>query len=546
MSKQLHISPFVEQAEPNLVRLGIHSSAADLKYKYNDILTDIEELRRKRKGEDLELIRYIAESDFWFFYWFIIQQKKKSLLEHPFIYSACQEIDREENYTMYMWARGHWKSSLRTHAKTIHRLIQDPTRRVGIFSCTRDLAKTHLREMKGWLESNPLLPKLWPHIFYENPKRQALKWSELDGLYLKGNNLKEPSVGAYGLVDHMPTGCHFSDLLFDDLVDPNNTNTDSQIEKVKDSFSMADNLGDTTEESWFTVLGTRYHFNDLYSDLIKTGKWKVSERASEVDPETGKGLKGGIPVLLPAAMLQDKFDKQGEYIYSSQNLLNPVAESRQGFKRSWIVKPLSRPELKDMNLYVICDPANSKTKRTDYTVMVTIGLDALHNYWLVDIVRDRLNLMERWIKLKELVYKYQPMDVAYERIGMQSDIDFFNIKMDEEAVYFKITEVGGITAKVERIKRLVPLFQNQKFMLPHSLLYENYEGKTQDLIEIFLEEEFNKFPYSQHDDILDAMSRIFDITLTFPAVKAVQTEKKKFKWGNPFEEESAEYSWMAV
>jgi hypothetical protein len=67
--------------------------------------------------------------------------------------------------------------------------------------------------------------------------------------------------------------------------------------------------------------------------------------------------------------------------------------------------------------------------------------------------------------------------------------------------------IGGSLSKVDRIKRLIPLFEQAKIiLLPRTL----YDGSMRDLVYDFIEQEYTAFPVSQHDDMLDALSRICD------------------------------------
>jgi phage terminase large subunit-like protein len=73
--------------------------------------------------------------------------------------------------------------------------------------------------------------------------------------------------------------------------------------------------------------------------------------------------------------------------------------------------PLKRDNL---NVYIVVDPANSKKKSADYTVMLAIGLAANKDYLVLDIVRDRLSFAERADRLFDLVAKWKPIAVGYE------------------------------------------------------------------------------------------------------------------------------------
>jgi len=73
----------------------------------------------------------------------------------------------------------------------------------------------------------------------------------------------------------------------------------------------------------------------------------------------------------------------------------------------------------EMRNYILVDSASSKKKGSDHTVMVVIGLGADQNYYLLDAVRDRLNLSERCKELFRLHRKWRPERVGYEKYGMR-------------------------------------------------------------------------------------------------------------------------------
>jgi hypothetical protein len=78
----------------------------------------------------------------------------------------------------------------------------------------------------------------------------------------------------------------------------------------------------------------------------------------------------------------------------------------------------------------------------------------------------------------------------------------------EEKYRFPIYKVGG-RLKTERIKRLVPLFEQRRILLPTSWHRTTADG-TRDLVHDLIEDEYMAFPVPVHDDMLDALSRICD------------------------------------
>ena len=154
------------------------------------------------------------------------------------------------------------------------------------------------------------------------------------------------------------------------------------------------------------------------------------------------------------------------------------------------------------------DAANGKRSTNDYTSMWVIGLGQDENYYVLDMIRDRLNLTERASALMALHRKWKPTSVRYERYGMMADIQHIKDLQRRENYRFEIVEVGGQTPKVDRIKRLVPLFEQGKFWFPQSLHKTDCDGRLHELVGDFIEQEFLAFPVSMHDDMLDALARI--------------------------------------
>ena len=198
----------------------------------------------------------------------------------------------------------------------------------------------------------------------------------------------------------------------------------------------------------------------------------------------------------------------------------------------------------NLNFYLLGDPAGTKRKRSDYTCFVVLGVSADHQIFLVDLVRDKLNLRQRWEAYRDLYLKWQPMESAYEEYGMQTDREYFEERMGIEGVYFTITPLGGHLEKKARIRRLQPVFENKKFLIPHELIYQR-DGRPVDLIHEFIVDEYSKFPFPQHDDILDAISRIRDLNVVYPAITRPKAVPRR-KFYDPLSEDKRKgVTWMA-
>jgi predicted phage terminase large subunit-like protein len=351
----------------------------------------------------------------------------------------------------------------------------------------------------------------------------------------RATNPKEATVEAWGLVDGMPTGKHFSLMVFDDVVVPGSVTTPDMIEKTTSAFQLADNLG--ARGGAKRVIGTRYHFNDTYRSIMESGT-----AIPRVYPATVDGTPDGEPVLLTREEIAAKRRVQGPYIFACQMLQDPAADESQGFKREWI-RYYDEVFPGGLNKYILVDPANGKRKHNDYTAMWCLGLGKDQNIYVLDILRDRLNLTERARVLMEWHRKWQPQrrhGVRYEKVGMQADIDHIKDVQAKENYRFEIEPVGGTTAKNDRIKRLIPYFEQGRFYFPRTWHYTDYEGVVRDLVRDFVEQEYTAFPVPVHDDMLDALARIAepDLDLIWPKGR----EKGRKDYG--FEESPGKEHWM--
>jgi len=426
-------------------------------------------------------------------------------------------VQGNPNGHLDLWAREHGKSSIITFGLTIQDILNDPEITVGIFSYSRPIAKAFLRQIKVEFESNEMLRALFPDILWANPHRDAPKFSEDDGIIVRRKgNPKESTVEAWGLVDSTPVSKHFKLLVFDDVVTGESVSTPEMIAKVTTAWERS--LALSTEGGVVRYIGTRWHYADTYRTILERGA--AIERRY---PATVDGTAGGEPVLFSTERLAEIRQRMGPYTFAAQFLLDPAAERDQAFHDDWLryFDP-DEGSTDEMRKYLLVDPASSKKKGSDFTVMAVIGLAPDENFYLLDAVRDRLNLTERGDKLFGLHRKWRPERVGYEKYGMQADIEYVREKQRRDNYRFEVIELGGRLSKPDRIRRMVPIFQAGRFYLPTSLWRVTHEGRREDLVTIFVEQEYKPFPVAVHDDFFDAISRICDEELgaTWPSASA--------------------------
>ena len=166
----------------------------------------------------------------------------------------------------------------------------------------------------------------------------------------------------------------------------------------------------------------------------------------------------------------------------------------------------------------------------------------------------------------------QSVSVGWERYGLQSDVEYFDERMKVEGIPFRVDELNwandSAQAKPARIDRLEPDFRNHRLLLPlavhedgepkvwhvdanpesktyQTVIYEDFRGLTKkqqeflaagegDLlarsikrldsekqvydVTVRLIEEYLQFPVGLHDDLLDALSRFYDMDMALPVI----------------------------
>lgn len=447
----------------------------------------------------------LGRTDLFFLLVFILKIK---IAMHPWIFARCREVQRNPNDHLDLWGREHFKSTVITFALTIFDIINNPDITVAILSHTKAIARGFLKQIKKELEQNSDLWDLYPDVFYRDPAKNSPRWSVDGGIEVKRTqNPKEATVEGHGLVDGMPTGGHYKLLVYDDVVTKDGVNTPEQIHKTTEAFQMSDNLG--SEGGHRRYIGTRYHLFDTYSVMIDQ---KIA--TPRIHPATYNGKEHGIPVLLSRETLEKKRRAQGPYVFSSQMLLNPVADASMGFKLEWIIKDDIdyNAAMKRLWRFIIVDPAGGKQRKdNDFTTILVIGYGEDGKFRVLDIRRDRMRLTQRADALMELHRKWRPGLVAYEEYGMQADIEHIQFRQKQDLYEFNIHPLGGNMNKKLRILRLVPYFEGGRIILPTYLHQLDYQGQTRDLVKDFIEEEYTAFPVLKHDDMIDCLARIEDL-----------------------------------
>lgn len=268
----------------------------------------------------------------------------------------------------------------------------------------------------------------------------------------------------------------------------------------------------------------RWHEDDLAGRILKDDSeggehWDIVSIPMEATEGDVLGREPGSMLwpewFKPEMVEQAKRDPRTWLALYQQR---PRPETGGEFKKAWLCHYKTPPPLTRLNTVILVDPASQKKASSDYTAMVVVGLGHDANYYVLEIVRERLNLTERADRLFSLHRQYKPLRVGYEKYSMQADVEHIKDRQEREHYRFPIIELGGQLKKEDRIRRLIPLFENRRIYLPEAIHRVNDIGVLRDLIRDFIEEEYAPFPVGKYDDILDCMARLEDkdLAVIFP------------------------------
>lgn len=480
-----------------------------------------------------QAVRQAAEAD--------IETFIKLVAPHILLGSIHKEIlrwwQREDAKTaqLLLLPRGHMKSKLVAY-RAAWWITKHPDTTIMYLSATSDLAEAQLYQIKQILDS-PIYRRYWPEMTnVEEGKREKWNVAEIavDHPKRKAEGVRDSTCKAVGVNANF-TGFHADIVILDDMVVPKNAYTEEGRQKVASAYSQLASIENPGAEEW--AVGTRYHPRDIYNDMLNM-KAEIFDEDGELVSEEPiyevfqKEVEQFGEFLWPRQTRADGkrfgFDQnvlaqiKGKYTgditqfyaqyynnpNSSEN--SPIDEAKfQYFERTslssiegdWFIKD------RKLNVYAAIDFAYSLTKKADYTALVTIGVDHLGNYYVLDIDRfktDRISTYFEHIVKAQQKWGFRKIraeiSVAQQAIVRELKESYIKpnglaLSIDE----YRPTRHEG--TKEERLAAILePKYDN--------LQVWHYRGGNCQSLE---EELIMRHP--PHDDIKDALANAIEISV---------------------------------
>lgn len=440
------------------------------------------------------------------------------------------------HHQLVLLPRDHGKSAMVAY-RVAWEITRNPAVRILYISSTANLAEKQLGFIKGILDSK-IYRRYWPDMTHpEEAKREKWTNSEIsvDHPLRKAEAIRDPTVFTGGLTTGL-TGLHCDIAVLDDVVVKENAYTEEGREKVRQQYSLLASIEGADSYEW--VVGTRYHPQDLYNDMLtirveefgedggqigETQLYEIFERQVE-DHGDGSGQ-----YLWPRQQRSDGkwygFDqrilaqKRAKYLdktqfraqyYNDPNDAESAPISRDLFQyyNQGLVQRQNGSVFyngRKLNVFAAVDFAYSLTKKADFTAIVVVGVSPSNDYYILDVARFKTDKIKEYFdKILELHNKWYFRKIRAEITAAQSIIvkELKDNYIRQYGLALSIDEFRPsrhIGNKEERMfAALNPRYENRQVW--------HYKGGNCEVLE---EELVLQNP--AHDDVKDCLASCFEI-----------------------------------
>lgn len=386
-------------------------------------------------------------------------------------------------------------------------------------------AKMYVSAIKDQIDNNDVLKLICTDskgkYILEPDKNAAGGWTE-DRILLKHRTklgMKEPSLFV-SAVDNNRTGLHPDVIIMDDLVSEATVTTPEQRNKTKTHYRFSLSL--LERNGLQVVIGTRYHMDDLYDELLQNTGFNCIVR-----PAILPNGKCYFPTKYPKEVLEELKRDQGADIFNSQYMLDPTnsddAVFRIGNINYYLDEEMAlerdtgayRGKVQFQQVFVLTDLAITQGKRSDYTVIMILGITWDKKIYVIDYIRDKLtpsDILKSIFEMYDKARKYGYVrGVGVETVAFQK-VMMYLIKDEAKrrGISIPLIELKANKDKTLRINGLVPLVDSGDiYMSPRHVELKN---------------EMREFPFGKHDDLVDTLAYILQVMK--PGNYARRTERR--------------------
>ena len=398
-----------------------------------------------------------------------------------------------------------------------------PHHEIMLCSYSASLAMNFSRKARGILRE-PDYRMLFPKTLLDPDNQNAEGWRTTKGGGFMPVGVGGPATG---------NGAHI--LLIDDPV-KNSEEAESPTvrQSIKDWYSSTAYTR-LAPGGGVLVIQTRWHEDDLsgwLEDQMNRGdgdKFEIVRYPALAMEDERFRLKG-------QALHPERYDRKallrikkavGPRVWDALYQQHPTSEEGGYFSSDMIqyyegAGGKHDPALPDrLTYYTAWDFAIGKKERNDFTVGITVGLDDEDNMWVVGLTRGRFGTFEMAEAILDNWVRYEDRLVGMEKGHISMALGpYLEQRIKERRLYgFPMHELPP--GRRDKELRARPL---QGRMRQGKVFFPRHASWMEDLLK-----ELMGFPFSKHDDIVDALAWIGLMLQDMDRPQAEKQEKKEKK-----------------
>lgn len=428
--------------------------------------------------------------------------------------------------TLALLPRDHQKS----HCIAIWcswQIVRDPATTIVYVSATSELAARQLEDIKTILTSD-IHMALWPNLINPEEGKRAM-WNlsafSVDHPKRRAEGVRDPTVSIAGMTT-VTTGWHCKIIIKDDVVVPENAYTREGRNQVEKKCSQFASILTTGGKEW--VVGTRYHGNDHYSNLMKMvydiyddegnlvdskplyattvkvvetdGKFLWPRKAREDGTKFGfdmnelsiKKAKYTDRLQFNAQYYQDPNDPEGDKVTTNMFMYySPSKLTYKGGKWRYLGRELC--------VIAACDFAYSMAAKADFTTIAVLGMDWEGNVYVLELVRFKTAQVQGYYDVLRPLhmkwrFKYCRVEATAAQVILCNEL---RLKFEQDGQHVKLEDfrpTKTLGAKEERIAAaLKPLYKENRIY--------HYRGGECATLEAEITQD-----HPAHDDVKDVVA----------------------------------------
>ena len=441
----------------------------------------------------------------------------------PFHYTVAEKLlsSKPAARICNILPRGFGKSIL-SKAAIVHKMLFSPQGdRLFIAWVAEEQGQAidHIKYVKSHFEYNDKIK-----YYFGNLAGDAVgnRWTEKDIVSAKGDRIIAKGT-SQRLRGRTEIDVRYTGIILDDFESELNTKTPERRDEIKKWIvsTVYPALEETPgNEGWIWLAGTIVHYDSFLQMIVDgTRNAKKEGRKYPWDVTFHKAIEDGKP-LWPQQFSLDKLDtKKKEFIEAgmvnkfAQEYMNDARDiSDASFKIDRIQKHNHTFVPKDkfgyleddkgdfipINVYIGVDVAATATKKSDFQVILVIGIDKNKNRYILEYFHERIPTFDVPEKIIALAKKYSPVKrVTIETVAAQEMVRDMVTRIATKdrrlipGIFKGVRPPPGIKKEDRLETSLGPIVNSKKLYIRSSMTE--------------IVDEFFEHPFAKHDDLLDGL-----------------------------------------